>query len=83
MRPPHARTRNRRGFSLLLVISTIALLLAFWSQTYRETASLIRVAASRLVRQSHSVQAIHAMTALDRALTLLPRHESCSRIGLR
>lgn len=71
MRPTRARIQNRRGFSLILVISTIALLLGFWAMAYRETASLIRVESSRCLRQARRKQAIYAMTALDRALTLL------------
>jgi hypothetical protein len=65
------KMRKRRGSSLLLVVSAIGVLLAFWGIAYRMTASLIRVESSRLSRQMRSAQSIHAMTALDRALTLL------------
>lgn len=71
MRVSALRARNRRGFALVLVIATIAVLLGFWAMAYRETASLIRVESSRLVTQTRAVQSVHAMTALDRALTLL------------
>ena len=53
------------------MIVTIVVLLGFWSMAYRETASLIRVESARLLSQTRSVQSVHAMTALDRALTLL------------
>ena len=56
---------------MLLVICTIGALLAFWAVAYRATASLIRVESSRLLHQERTKQSIHAMTALDRALTLL------------
>ncbi len=79
MRPASTRVRNRRGFSLLLVITTIGVLAAFWAMAYRQTASLIRIASSRLVRQNRSQQALHAMTALDRALTLLEVSKPASR----
>lgn len=71
MRLPRARAQNRRGFALVLVIVTIVVLLGFWAMAYRETASLIRVESSRLLNQTRAVQSVHAMTALDRALTLL------------
>ena len=70
MRLP-TRVQNRRGFALVLVIVTIVVLLGFWAMAYRETASLIRVESSRLLNQTRAVQSVHAMTALDRALTLL------------
>jgi hypothetical protein len=63
--------RNRRGSSLLLVVSTIGILLAFWSMAYRITASLIRVESSLQSHQMRGEQSIHSMTALDRALTLV------------
>jgi Tfp pilus assembly protein PilX len=71
MRPPPTRVQNRRGFALVLVIVTIMVLLGFWAMAYRETASLIRVESSRLLNQTRGVQSVQAMTALDRALTLL------------
>jgi hypothetical protein len=66
-----SKMRKRRGSSLLLVVSTIGILLAFWSMAYRMTASLIRVESSLQSRQMRSEQSIHSMTALDRALTLV------------
>jgi hypothetical protein len=63
--------RKRRGSSLLLVVSTIGILLAFWSMAYRMTASLIRVESSLQSRRMRGEQSIHSMTALDRALTLV------------
>ncbi len=71
MKLPRTRLQNRRGFALVLVIATIAVLLGFWAMAYREMASLIRVESSRLLNQTRGVQSVHAMTALDRALTLL------------
>jgi len=71
MRLPRTRVQNRRGFALVLVIATIAVLLGLWAMAYQETASLIRVESSRLLNQTRGVQSVHAMTALDRALTLL------------
>jgi hypothetical protein len=71
--------RKRRGSSLLLVIATIGVLLAFWSMSYRMTASLIRVQSSLLTRRKRSVQTIHSMTALDRALTLVEVSKPTSR----
>ena len=71
MKPPRIRVQNRRGFALVLVVVTILVLLGFWAMAYRETASLIRVESSRLLNQTRAVQSVHAMTALDRALTLL------------
>jgi hypothetical protein len=71
MRPPSTRVQNRRGFALVLVIATIAVLLGFWAMAYRETASLIRLESSRLLNDMRGQQSVHAMTALDRALTLL------------
>lgn len=65
------RIRNRGGSALVLVVATIVVLLGFWAMAYRETASLIRVESSRLMSQTRAVQSVHAMTALDRALTLL------------
>jgi len=53
------------------VVVTILVLLGFWAMAYRETASLIRVESSRLLNQTRAVQSVHAMTALDHALTLL------------
>lgn len=67
----NARGQNRRGFTLVLVIATIVVLLGFWTMAYQETVSLIRVESSRLTSQTHAVQSVHAMTALDQALTLL------------
>ena len=52
MRPPSTRVQNRRGFALVLVIATIAVLLGFWAMAYRETASLIRVESSRLLNET-------------------------------
>jgi hypothetical protein len=71
MRPVRTRLRDRRGFSLLLVVSAIGTLLAFWGMAHRMTASLIRVESSRLLHRTRSAQAIHAMTVLDRAMVLL------------
>jgi Tfp pilus assembly protein PilX len=71
MKRPRIRVQNRRGFALVLVVVTILVLLGFWAMAYRETASLIRVESSRLLNQTRAVQSIHAMTALDQALTLL------------
>ena len=79
MKPHRTRRRHRRGFSLLLVVSTIGVLLAFWGVAHRMTASLIRVESSRLLHQTRSVQAIHAMTVLDRALVLLEIGKPTSR----
>lgn len=63
--------RDRRGFTLLLVIASIAVLLSFWAMAFRSTSSLIRVESTRALRRARSIGAVHAMTALDRALTLL------------
>ncbi|MGC1719818.1 MAG: hypothetical protein WA746_12595, partial [Isosphaeraceae bacterium] len=71
MKRPRIRVQNRRGFALVLVVVTILVLLGFWAMAYRETASLIRVESSRLLNQTRAVQSVHAMTALDQALTLL------------
>jgi Tfp pilus assembly protein PilX len=71
MKRPRIRVQNRRGFALVLVVVTILVLLGFWAMAYRETASLIRVESSRLLNQTRGVQSVHAMTALDQALTLL------------
>ncbi len=71
MKLPRTRVQNRRGFALVLVVVTILVLLGFWAMAYRETASLIRVESSRLLNQTRAVQSVHAMTALDQALTLL------------
>jgi Tfp pilus assembly protein PilX len=71
MKRPRIRVQNRRGFALVLVVVTIVVLLGFWAMAYRETASLIRVESSRLLNQTRAVQSVHAMTALDQALTLL------------
>jgi hypothetical protein len=79
MRPVRTRIRDRRGFSLLLVVSTIGLLLAFWGMAHRMTASLIRVESSRLLHRTRSLRAIHAMTVLDRALVLLEVGRPTSR----
>lgn len=65
------RNRNRRGFSVIMVIVAITLIMGFWVVAYRQTGSLIRVESSRLLSQKRAEQSIHAMTALDRALTLL------------
>ena len=83
MRPPSTRVQNRRGFALVLVIVTIAVLLGFWAMAYRETASLIRVESSRLLNQTRGVQSVHAMTALDQALTLLEVSIPTNRTNLR
>ena len=64
-------SRNRRGFSVIMVIVSIALILGFWAMAYRQTGSLIRVESSRLLSQKRASRSIHLMTALDRALTLL------------
>jgi hypothetical protein len=69
--PFRNKIRERRGSSLLLVMATIGVLLAFWGMAYRMTASLIRVESSLQSHQMHTEQTIHSMTALDRALTLL------------
>ncbi|MGC8639342.1 MAG: hypothetical protein ACP5XB_05620 [Isosphaeraceae bacterium] len=71
MTPLRPRTHNRRAFALVLAIATIVVLLGFWAMAYRETASLIRVESSRLLSQTRAAQSVHAMTALDQALTLL------------
>jgi len=71
MRLPRTRVQNRRGFALVLVIATIAVLLGFWAMAYRETASLIRLESSRLLNDMRGQRSVHAMTALDWALTLL------------
>lgn len=71
MTPLRPRTHNRRAFALVLVIVAIVVLLGFWAMAYRETASLIRVESSRLLSQTRAAQSVHAMTALDQALTLL------------
>jgi hypothetical protein len=73
MSPIRARgpIRARRGFTLLLVVSAIGALMAFWGVAHRMTASLIRVESSRLRHSTRSAKAVHAMTVLDRALTLL------------
>ena len=69
------KTRKRRGSSLLLVVSTIGILLAFWSMAYRMTASLIRAQSSLQSRQMRREQSIHSMTALDRAMVGSPGTE--------
>lgn len=71
MRLPKNRVPGRRGIALVLVIVTIVVLLGFWAMAYQETASLIRVESARLLSQMRAVQSVHAMTALDQALTLL------------
>jgi hypothetical protein len=71
MRPAPKQTQKRRGFSLILVIGTIGTLLAFWAIAYRVTVSLIRVESSRELHQKRQLQSVHALTALDWALTLL------------
>ena len=71
MTPLRPRTHNRRAFALVLVIAAIVVLLGFWAMAYRETASLIRVETSRLINDTRAIQSVHAMTALDQALTLL------------
>ncbi len=78
---------KRRGSSLLLVIATIGVLLAFWGIAYRMTASLIRVESSRQTRGMQGVQWVDAMTALDRALTRVEKYnpppESSQLLGRR
>jgi hypothetical protein len=73
------RTKNRRGFSLILVISTLGIIMGFWSVAYKMTSSLIRVESSKLPYTNRSEQSIHSMTVLDRVLTLLEISKPTSR----
>jgi hypothetical protein len=60
--------RDRRGYSLTVVLIFVILLFALWSTVYRTTSSLLRVETNRSLQQSRDQG---AMNALAQALQLL------------
>lgn len=62
---PH---RNRRGYTLTVVLISLMLLFALWSYVTRTTGSLLRVETNRVLQQTRDQG---AMNALGQAIQLL------------
>jgi Tfp pilus assembly protein PilX len=60
--------RQRRGYSLTVVLVFLILLFALWSTVYRSTASLLRIESNRVLQHSRDQG---AMNVLAQAIQLL------------